>query len=116
VTRLTILSRTEKEPQDVTAHEQSYLLGLCTGLFAACAVASTPSVSTLIPLAVQVVLMAFRAGSHVASMAERLSPSSSNESWNHLFAGLQESAAISALESFHTSQARIPFDCYSIKY
>ncbi|KAH6697033.1 conidial yellow pigment biosynthesis polyketide synthase [Plectosphaerella plurivora] len=98
------IDRTEKEPQDVTAHEQSYLLGLCTGLFAACAVASTPSVSTLIPLAVQVVLMAFRAGSHVASMAERLSPSSSNESWNHLFAGLQESAAIEALESFHTSQ------------
>ncbi|KAI8168501.1 Conidial yellow pigment biosynthesis polyketide synthase [Colletotrichum sp. SAR 10_71] len=62
------IDRTEKEPQDVCLHDQTFFMGLCTGLFAAAAIASTPSVSTLIPLAVQVVLMAFRTGTHVATL------------------------------------------------
>ncbi|KAJ0355918.1 hypothetical protein COL154_001437 [Colletotrichum chrysophilum] len=45
------IDRTEKEPQDVCLHDQTFFMGLCTGLFAAAAIASTPSVSTLIPLA-----------------------------------------------------------------
>ncbi|KAM0333327.1 hypothetical protein ACHAQA_001988 [Verticillium albo-atrum] len=100
------IDRAEKEPQDATAHKDTYLLGLCTGLFAAAAVASTPSVSTLIPLAVQVVLMAFRTGSHVASLAERLSPATNqSEPWTHVLAGITECDANKVLEGFHSSNS-----------
>ncbi|KAM0279236.1 hypothetical protein ACHAQH_004693 [Verticillium albo-atrum] len=100
------IDRAEKEPQDATAHQDTYLLGLCTGLFAAAAVASTSSVSTLIPLAVQVVLMAFRTGSHVASLAERLSPATNqSEPWTHVLSGVTECDVNKALKSFHSSNA-----------
>lgn len=83
-------------------------MGLCTGLFAAAAIASTPSVSTLIPLAVQVVLMAFRTGTHVGSLAERLSPPvGQSEPWTHILPGLKESDAKEALTNFHESNVSL---------
>ncbi|KXH55672.1 beta-ketoacyl synthase [Colletotrichum nymphaeae SA-01] len=98
------IDRHEKEPQDVSVHEHTFFMGLCTGLFAAAAIASTPSVSTLIPLAVQVVLMAFRTGTHVGSLAERLSPPvGQSEPWTHILPGLKESEAKEALTNFHES-------------
>ncbi|KAG7144862.1 Conidial pigment polyketide synthase PfmaE like protein [Verticillium longisporum] len=92
-----------REEIDV-AHEDTYILGLCTGLFAAAAVASTGSVSTLIPLAVQTVLMAFRTGSHVASLAERLCPATSrSDPWTHVLVDVTEADVNKALQSFHSS-------------
>ena len=97
-------SRAEKEPQDATLLDHTFLLGLCTGMFAACAIACTPTVSTLIPLAVQVVLMAFRTGAHVGSLAERLSPPvDRSEPWTYIFPTLTEADAKEALARFHVS-------------
>ncbi|KAL9943253.1 Type I Iterative Polyketide synthase (PKS) [Verticillium nonalfalfae] len=103
------IDRAEKEPQDVKAHEDTYILGLCTGLFAAAAVASTASVSTLIPVAVQTVLMAFRTGSHVASLAERLCPATSrSDPWTHVLVDVTEADVTKALQSFHSSHSVPP--------
>jgi hypothetical protein len=100
-------SHAEKNYEDVTRHDQTFLVGLCSGLFAATAIASTPSLSTLVPVAVQVVLMSFRTGSYVHSLAERLSPASGkSESWTHIYPELSESAAAAGLAEFHSSNVR----------
>ncbi|KAI1875243.1 hypothetical protein JX265_004301 [Neoarthrinium moseri] len=99
------IDRSEKEHEDVTKSENTYLSGLCTGLFAATAIASSPSLSSLVPIAVQVVLMAYRVGSHVASLAERLSPSiEKSESWTYVVPGAKEAEAKSILAEFHKSE------------
>lgn len=99
------IDRSEKEYEDATSHNNTKLSGLCTGLFAATAIASSHSLSTLLPIAVQVVLMAFRTGSHVASLAERLSPSGAkSESWTYVLPSVQETQANSILEEFHKSE------------
>lgn len=103
-----VSSRSEKEYQDATTPENTYLSGLCTGLFAATAIASSPSLSSLLPIAVQVVLMAYRTGSHVASLAERLSPSTGmSESWTYVVPGAKEAEAKSLLAEFHKSEVNI---------
>ncbi|KAI0151201.1 polyketide synthase [Pestalotiopsis sp. NC0098] len=99
------IDRSEKEYQDVTPAENTYLSGLCTGLFAATAIASSPSLSSLTPIAVQVCLMAYRVGSHVASLAERLSPSDEqSESWTYVIPGAKETEAEPILAEFHESE------------
>ncbi|KAI0387178.1 polyketide synthase [Hypomontagnella monticulosa] len=99
------IDRSEKEYEDVTSHGNTKLSGLCTGLFAATAIASSYSLSTLLPIATQVVLMAFRTGSHVASLAERLSPSTEeSESWTYVLPAAKEAEAKSVLAGFHKSE------------
>lgn len=96
-----LLSHAEKNWEDVM-NGQTFNVGLCSGLFAATAVASTPSLSTLVPVAVQVVLMAFRVGLYVHSLAERLSPTAENsESWTHIYPGVNEAPAAAVLATFH---------------
>jgi len=96
---------TEKQHEDATTTNNRVLSGLCTGLFAATAIATSPSLSTLLPVAVQVVLMAFRTGHYVASMAERLSPAThGQESWTYVLAGVKESEARSILCEFHEAE------------
>ncbi|ORY65292.1 polyketide synthase [Pseudomassariella vexata] len=99
------IDRSEKEYEDVTQSENTYLSGLCTGLFAATAIASSPSLSYLLPIAVQVVLMAYRTGTHVASLAERLSPSTGkSQSWTYVVPGAKEAEAQSILAEFHKTE------------
>ncbi|KAI0881801.1 polyketide synthase [Annulohypoxylon maeteangense] len=99
------IDRSEKEHGDVTDKSNTKLSGLCTGLFAATAIASSPSLSTLLPVAVQTVLMAFRTGCHVASLAERLSPSTGkSESWTYVLPAAQEAEAKSLLAEFHKEE------------
>lgn len=99
------IDRSEKEYEDVTDHRNTKLSGLCTGLFAATAIASSYSLSTLLPIAVQVVLMAFRTGSHVASLAERLSPATEkSESWTYVLPAAKETEAKVILAEFHKSE------------
>lgn len=95
-------SRVEKEPEDWTDHDQTYMVGLCTGLLSAAAIASTPTVSTLIPLAIQAVLLAFRTGVYVGGFAERFcSPLPQSESWTMIFPGVGEEEANNAISKFH---------------
>ncbi|KAI1462723.1 polyketide synthase [Annulohypoxylon moriforme] len=99
------IDRSEKEHGDFTDKNNTKLSGLCTGLFAATAIASSPSLSALLPIAVQTVLMAFRTGSHVASLAERLSPSTEkSESWTYVLPAAQEAEAKSILAEFHKEE------------
>jgi iterative type I PKS product template protein len=99
-------------------NRQTFNVGLCSGLFAATAVASTPSLSTLVPVAVEVVLMAFRVGTHVHSLAERLSPTSeASESWSHIYPSVKEMQASTALAEFHESHVsgnRMPARCFAV--
>lgn len=91
-------------PQDSTHPDRTFLVGLCTGLFAAAAVASTPSVSTLLPLAVQAVLMAFRLGSHVGSLASELCPASErSESWTSIVPAMSQEKAEAIVSDFHSA-------------
>ncbi|PBP24177.1 polyketide synthase 1 [Diplocarpon rosae] len=96
------IDRSEKVPEDVTQPEDTCLVGLCTGLFAAAAIASSQSLSTLIPIAVQVALMAFRAGAHVTAMAERLHQNAdSSEPWTYVLPSISEDETRAVLEKFH---------------
>ncbi|KAI1824593.1 polyketide synthase [Xylaria intraflava] len=95
----------EKHHGDITRPENTKLSGLCTGLFAATAIASSPSLSSLLPIAVQVVLMAFRTGSYVASFSERLSPpTEKSESWTYVVSSVKESDARRLLADFNQSE------------
>ncbi|RYP30428.1 hypothetical protein DL767_006239 [Monosporascus sp. MG133] len=99
------IDRSEKEYEDYTTAGNTFLSGLCIGLFAATAIASSPSLSSLLPIAVQIVLMAFRTGSHVASLAERLSPTKGkSESWTHIVAGAKEADVKDILADFHKAE------------
>ncbi|OIW23644.1 ketoacyl-synt-domain-containing protein [Coniochaeta ligniaria NRRL 30616] len=97
------IDHAEKNWEDVT-NRQTFNVGLCSGLFAATAVASTPSLSALVPVAVEVVLMAFRVGLHVHSLAEKLSPTlEASESWTYIYPGVKEAQASTVLSDFHVS-------------
>ena len=74
-------------------------------MFAAAAIASTPSLSALVPVAVQVVLMAFRTGSYVHKLGERLCPAQEqSESWTYIYPGLAANDAAEILVKFHESK------------
>ncbi|CAK7211744.1 Type I Iterative PKS [Sporothrix bragantina] len=103
------IDHAEKNWEDVTRHDHTFLVGLCSGLFAAAAIASTPSLSTLVPVAVQAVLMAFRTGLYVSSLADRLCPpTEKNESWTYIFPNQQEEAVRHLLAEFCSSNAIPP--------
>ncbi|KAI1438414.1 polyketide synthase [Xylaria sp. CBS 124048] len=96
----------EKHHEDATTPDNTKLSGLCTGLFAATAIASSPSLSALITIAIQVVLMAFRTGSYVASLCERLSPPvEKSESWTYVVSSVSESDARKILAEFNESES-----------
>ena len=90
-------------PQSTSPSSPSvHLLGLCTGLLAASAVASVDSLIALLPVAVETVRVAFRTGAHVADVAERLEIlSDTHESWSTVFATADVPSAEEALASFH---------------
>ena len=75
-------------------HSSLHLLGVCTGLIAASAVASADSLIALLPLAVEAVKIAFRMGAFVSDVAGRLAglPETS-ESWSTVVAVTDTEAA-----------------------
>jgi hypothetical protein len=105
-----VASHASKNYED-TNNRVTINVGLCSGLFAATAVASAQCVSALVPLGVQVVLMAFRTGTYAQSIAERLSPttSDSSESWTHIYAGVKDVQASAALDAFHDAYVNALF-------
>lgn len=104
----TCSSRVEKEPGDWTSHDQTYMVGLCTGLLSAAAISSTPTASTLIPLAIQTVLVAFRTGLYINALSDRLyPPSTKSESWTMIFPGVGEEDAKNAISKFHLSNVSL---------
>lgn len=93
---------------DMTEPWETCTVGLCTGLFAAAAVASAPSLSALVSIAVEVVLIAFRTGSHVAAVADRLgNGKGSMNSWTYVIPGASESGTRSIIEKYNDSKVSI---------
>ena len=81
-------------------------MGFSTGLLAAAAVALSPAVSTLIPLAVEIILIAFRIGLHIERTARNVqnSSASTGASWSFVIPGSTEAKAEVALATFHSEK------------
>lgn len=61
----------------------------------------------LVPVGVQAVLMAFRTGSHVAKLADRLSPAvGRSESWTYIFPSQKEEETRKVLAEFCRNKVR----------
>ena len=83
-------------------------VGLCTGLLAAAAVASSPALPALVPLAVEIVLIAFRTGLCVGTAARSLELSQDRAaSWSTIVTGTDDKEAKAVIDSFHTEKVRI---------
>lgn len=77
-------------------------MGLCTGLLAAAAVASSPALPALVPLGVEVVLIAFRTGLCVGTAARSLELSRDGAaSWSFIVTGTDDKEAQAAITAFH---------------
>jgi len=77
-------------------------VGFCTGLLAAAAVASSPALPALVPLAVEVVLIAFRTGLYAGVTAKSLEVSQGyTASWATAVTGTNDKDAQAAISDFH---------------
>ncbi|ERF69996.1 hypothetical protein EPUS_03548 [Endocarpon pusillum Z07020] len=76
------------------------IVGLCTGLIAASAVASADSLTALVPLAVEAVRVAFRTGAHVGRVAQQVECEPGRKSWSTIVAA-DVKAVEAALSEFH---------------
>ena len=77
-------------------------VGLCTGLLAAAAVASSPALPALVPLGVEVVLIAFRTGLCALTAAKSLELSQDKAaSWSFVVTGTDDKEAQATIDSFH---------------
>ena len=87
---------------------ETCLVGLCLGSLAAAAVASSHSLTDLLPLASETVGIAFRIGLHTLEKGRLLHrPSKGAKPWSVVFGGLDELAAKTALEDFNRELVRI---------
>ena len=77
------------------------VVGLKTGLLVAAAVALSPAVSALVPLGKEIVLLAFRTGLHVSTVAGHLDPKPDGKPWAYEVSGLTIEDAQKALSAFH---------------
>ena len=85
------------------------VVGTGIGLLAAAAVASSPSLSTLVPIAVDVVLISYRIGSSVDATATRLDLTSSVDNcWASIVTGQSEGVTRDVLHSFHKEKVTVP--------
>jgi iterative type I PKS product template protein len=85
------------------------LIGLCTGLLAATAVACARSVSDLLPLAVEAVRIAFRTGTCVGNAKLALEANgNAKESWSTIVTNTNEETAKAALADFHAANGIPP--------
>ncbi|KIV92850.1 hypothetical protein PV10_04114 [Exophiala mesophila] len=97
----------ERVPSYIQPNADVKLVGLCTGLLAAVAIASADSLTALIPLAVETVRIAFRAGAHVGKVALQIEGDSKSQSWSTIVAA-DEKSAQAALDQFHQEKGTSP--------
>lgn len=84
-------------------------VGLCTGLLAAAAVAFSPALPALVPLGVEVTLIAFRTGLCVGTAARSLELSQDRAaSWSFIVTGTDDKEAQAILSSFHREKVVYP--------
>ncbi|KAL8727579.1 MAG: hypothetical protein Q9181_005663 [Wetmoreana brouardii] len=86
----------------------SYLIGVCTGSFAAAAISSSRTMTELVPAGVEAALAAFRTGLHSLRMQRDMEPlpAEGSRSWS-VIVSLSESIALDILRRF-SAEARLP--------
>ncbi|KAK4104197.1 ketoacyl-synt-domain-containing protein [Parathielavia hyrcaniae] len=104
------LDHAEKNCNDIPKPQNALLVGLCTGLWAASAISITPSLPDLVHIGVQAVLLSFKTGAYVESMAQRMSPTSDgSDSWTRIVPGWDVEETTAKLEAFHKEAAIPPY-------
>ncbi|OQO12430.1 hypothetical protein B0A48_03072 [Cryoendolithus antarcticus] len=97
-----------EHPELLPNAQNTRVLGLCTGLLGAAAVISSKSVADLVPLGVEFVRIAFRAGAVVNTARDTMVLAGDEKaSWSTIVTGTNEKAAKEALAAFH-AEAGIP--------
>lgn len=91
------------------------LVGLCTGLITATAVASSNSLTALLPLAIEAVRIAFRTGAHVGKVAQQLESSSGRQSWSAIV-NSDEKTVQAILEKFQKDNVGVLVTILSVPY
>ncbi|KAH6844969.1 polyketide synthase [Chaetomium sp. MPI-CAGE-AT-0009] len=103
------LDHAEKNCGDITQPHNTLLIGLCSGLWAASAISVAPSLPDLVHIGVQTALLAFKTGSYVHAIAERLNPAfERTENWTYIFSGLSVDDAAAKLDVFHAASNLSP--------
>ncbi|PQE14273.1 polyketide synthase protein [Rutstroemia sp. NJR-2017a BVV2] len=98
----------EEQPLAYLEPANTEVLGVCTGLLAASAVASCTSLTSLIPLAVQAVRIAFRLGSRVATVGNQLETTKDRQqTWSTIVLGISADAGEAALAEFNHQKGLI---------
>lgn len=97
-------SRSEKFPEDDTRASDTCVVGLCTGLLSAAAVTLAPTLTSLIPFAVQMVLIAFRIGLHVSEIGNSLHNDEASKCWTYVLPNANELTIRDTLKEFNTKQ------------
>ena len=107
-TELTIRSAFEEKPKSyISPNSDARIVGLCTGLLAATAVSAADSLTALIPIAIETVRIAFRAGAHVGKVAWQTEGSQGSQSWSTIVAA-DEKSAQEAIDAFHDTHGIAP--------
>ncbi|TVY82590.1 Non-reducing polyketide synthase PKS12 [Lachnellula suecica] len=95
----------EDKPQSYVTPGNTLVVGVCTGLFAASAVASCTSLAALVPLAAEAVRVAFRTGARVSLEASSIEGSHNGHgNWSKTVTGIESTGLTAALEEFNKSQ------------
>ncbi|KAL2115614.1 hypothetical protein VTJ04DRAFT_9869 [Mycothermus thermophilus] len=103
------LDHAEKHCEDITSPQNTFHIGLCSGLWAAAAISMTPSLTALVHIGVQVVILAFKTGSYVHEIGQTLSPAhEQSDSWTYIFAGIDQDEAQKRLDAFHVASGIPP--------
>lgn len=83
-------------------------MGLCTGLLSAAAVTLAPSLTSLIPFAVHMVLIAFRTGLYVSEVGGSLHNSEGSKCWTYVVPNASETSIRAILKEYNTIQVFDP--------
>lgn len=86
-------------PATGTPAPATHLIGICTGLLSAAAIASFQSTSTWSPLAVEIVRIAFRVGTSVRSLAQDIEGDGTNDNWATVVSGISQGQAQEAVDA-----------------
>nr|P9WET5.1 RecName: Full=Non-reducing polyketide synthase Preu4; Short=NR-PKS Preu4 [Preussia isomera]UNY67716.1 polyketide synthase Preu4 [Preussia isomera] len=100
---------------DVLPHvDTSYLIGVCTGSFAAAAVSASRTMAELVPAGVEAALAAFRTGLHSFKAQQDIVPTTVEQlqSWSFV-TSMTESQALETIREFtdkmHLTQSQRPY-------
>ncbi|EEA24206.1 hypothetical protein TMatcc_007275 [Talaromyces marneffei ATCC 18224] len=84
---------------------QSHVIGLCTGLLASAAIASSRTIGELVPLAVEAVVVALRLGLCAYKVRDYVGQySGQSQSWSAVISGISEEKALSIIAEFSTKK------------